>query len=201
MTDDLRKNALPPTNEDTIGPYFPIYFRDKTLEDLTSLGEGVVGGPQGTQIIIRGRVFDRHGNLANGVLLEIWQANAKGVYRSPANAGHPDVDPWFNGYGRQRTATGEYAFRTIKPGAASGRAPNITFTIFSDGINRIVTQMFFEHQPENDGDPVLNVLGPDDQARLIARHDGRTADGAEVYLFDIVMAGDNETPFFDDLES
>ena len=32
MTADLRKNALPPTNEAPIGPYFPIYFRDEPLE-------------------------------------------------------------------------------------------------------------------------------------------------------------------------
>jgi hypothetical protein len=44
-------------------------------------------------------------------------------------------------------------------------------------------------------------LDAEDQARSMARHDGRTVDGAEVYLFDVVMAGPGETPFFDDLES
>jgi protocatechuate 3,4-dioxygenase beta subunit len=63
-----------------------------------------------------------------------------------------------------------------------------------------VTQMFFEGQPENSTDPILDAVG-DDAPKLIARHDGRTAKGEEVYLFDIIMAGDGETPFFDDLES
>jgi protocatechuate 3,4-dioxygenase beta subunit len=197
---DAASNLLPATNEDTCGPYFPIYFADPALEDLTRFDPGVVGAAAGTAIILRGRVLDRHGELANGAVLEFWQANAKGVYRTPATEGHADIDPWFHGYGRMRTASGAYEFRTILPGAAPGRAPNITITIFSDGINRIVTQVFFDGQAGNDSDPVLQAVG-DDAPKLIARHDGRTASGAEVYVFDIVMAGPGETPFFDDLES
>jgi protocatechuate 3,4-dioxygenase beta subunit len=146
-------------------------------------------------------VLDRHGDLANGVVMEFWQANAKGVYRNPSSAGHPDIDPWFDGYGRLRSDTGAYKFRTIMPGASADRAPNITVTIFSDGINRIVTQIFFADQPGNDTDPLLSALDDADRPKLIARHDGRTVDGAEVYLLDIIMAGDGETPFFDDFES
>lgn len=199
MRPDL-KNALPPTNEDTSGPYFPIYFAMPELEDLTHVADGVVGAAHGTPVILRGRVLDRHGDLAHGAILEFWQANAKGIYRTPATAEHPDIDPWFHGYGRLRTASGEYEFRTILPGAAPNRAPNITVTIFSDGISRIVTQMFFEGQSANDTDPVLQAVG-NDAPKLIARHDGRTSKGEEVYVFDIIMAGPDETPFFDDLES
>jgi protocatechuate 3,4-dioxygenase beta subunit len=199
MTSEMA-NVLPATNEDTSGPYFPIYFEMPHWEDLTRVGAGVVGSAEGTPIILRGRILDRHGDLAHGAILEFWQANAKGVYRTPATVEHDDIDPWFHGFGRLRTASGEYEFRTILPGASTGRAPNITITIFSDGISRIVTQMFFEGQPENSTDPILDAVG-DDAPKLIARHDGRTAKGEEVYLFDIIMAGDGETPFFDDLES
>lgn len=197
---DLASNLLPATNEDTCGPYFPIYFADPSLEDLTQIDAGLVGQAAGRPIFLRGRVLDRHGELANGAILEFWQANAKGVYRTPDTEDHADIDPWFHGYGRQRTASGAYEFKTIMPGAAQGRAPNITITIFSDGISRIVTQMFFDDQDGNDTDPVLQAVG-DDARKLIARHDGRTASGAEVYIFDIILAGDGETPFFDDLES
>lgn len=197
---DPASNLLPATNEDTCGPYFPIYFANAALEDLSRVDAGVVGHAEGTPIILRGRILDRHGELANGAVLEFWQANAKGVYRTPATAGHDDIDPWFHGYGRLRTASGAYEFKTIMPGAEEGRAPNITITIFSDGINRIVTQMFFGDQAGNDSDPVVQAVG-DDAPKLMARHDGRTASGAEVYVFDIVMAGEGETPFFDDLES
>ncbi|WP_434713528.1 hypothetical protein NMA58_24700 (plasmid) [Rhizobium sp. YTUHZ045] len=195
------ENALKPTNEDTCGPYFPIYFGDESLEDLTCIHPGVIGGASGQHVILRGRVLDRHGDLANGVVMEFWQANSKGVYRTPITAGHPDIDPWFYGYGRLRSVSGEYSFRTILPGAAGGRAPNITVTLFSDGISRIVTQIFFADQPGNDKDPLLLGLDDADRARLTARPDGRTVDGAEVYRLDIVMAGENETPFFDDFAS
>lgn len=201
MTTATGANALPPTNEDTVGPYFPIYFRDPQLEDLTRLDAGVVAGPEGQHIILRGRLFDRHGQLANGAIVEFWQANAKGVYRTPATEGHADLDPWFDGYGRLRSDTGAFDFRTILPGASDGRAPNITLTIFSDGISRVVTQVFFEGQSANETDPLLAALDEADRAKLIARHDGRTGDGAEVYVIDIIMAGDGETPFFDDFES
>ena len=91
------------------------------------------------------------------------------------------------------------------PGRSSadgiGRAPNITLTLFSDGISRIVTQIFFAGEAGNDEDPLLLSLPEPQRARLIARHDGRRSDGSEVYAIDIVMAGEDETPFFDDLSS
>lgn len=201
MTTPAGANSLPPTNEDTVGPYFPIYFRDSQLEDLTCRDPGVVAGPEGQHVILRGRVLDRHGDLANGVVMEFWQTNAKGIYRNPAHADHSDLDPWFDGYGRLRSASGEYSFRTIMPGATPGRAPNITVTIFSDGINRVVTQVFFDGAEGNDTDPLLATLNETERTKLIARHDGRTVDGAEVYRLDIIMAGDGETPFFGDIES
>ena len=196
-----RRNQLAATNEDTCGPYFPIYFEDERLADLTKLHHGLVVEPKGERIILRGRVLDRHGLLANGVVMEFWQANAKGVYRNPEHADDPHLDPWFDGFGRIRTASGAYSFKTIMPGSVAGRAPHITITLFSDGINRIVTQVFFDEQTANEGDPLLQSLADDDVPRLIAKYDGQAADGTKVYVFDIIMAGDNETPFFDDLES
>jgi protocatechuate 3,4-dioxygenase beta subunit len=201
MSKEQRANALPPTNEDTCGPYFPLYFADGALEDLTRIHPGVVAGASGRHIILRGRVLDRHGNLAHGVVMEFWQANARGIYRTPRTEGHPDIDPWFDGYGRLCSRGGDYSFRTIMPGPVPGRAPNITVTLFSDGINRIVTQVFFAGHPANDGDPLLKELNAEDRARLMARRDGTAADGTEIYRLDIVMAGENETPFFDDIES
>ena len=201
MTHDDEGDVLPPTNEDTIGPYFPIYFRDDTLEDLSRVHPGLSVRPKGQTIVLGGGVFDRHGDLASGVLLEFWQANARGVYRTPANADHPDLDPWFDGFGRIRTSDGRFSLRTIKPGAVAGRAPNITITVFSDGIRRVVTQVFFEDEAVNATDPLLLSLPEEERERLVARRDVRIVDGAEVYHLDIILSGDGETPFFDDLQS
>jgi len=41
MTQETGQKTLLPTNEDTTGPYFPIYFRDESLEDLTRVDAGV----------------------------------------------------------------------------------------------------------------------------------------------------------------
>jgi protocatechuate 3,4-dioxygenase beta subunit len=201
VTREPGANVLLPTNEDTCGPYFPSCFSDESLEDLTRVHPGVVAVAAGRPIILRGRVLDRHGSLANGVVMDFWQANAKGIYRTPRTEHHPDLDPWFDGYGRLRSASGEYSFRTIMPGGAPGRAPNITVTLFSDGISRIVTQMFFAGHPANERDPLLLALGEEDRTRLMARRYGLASDGAEIHRFDIVMAGERETPFFDDIES
>jgi protocatechuate 3,4-dioxygenase beta subunit len=87
------------------------------------------------------------------------------------------------------------------------RAPHLRLTIFASGIDRLVTQLFFDDEPLNASDPVL--LGIPDlevRSRLIAV---RASLGAEArtdvgerrrpeYAIDIVLRGDRETPFFDD---
>ena len=74
------------------------------------------------------------------------------------------------------------------------RAPHLRFMIFASGIDRIVTQIFFEGEPLNETDPVLQCIhDPAVRRRLIARHEG-----AGDYTLDVVMRGENETPFFDD---
>ena len=199
MQPSTQFDLLKPTNEDTVGPYFPINFSDPLLEDLSRFESGITAQPQGDPIILKGRLLDRFGELANGTLVEFWQANAKGVYRSPKHEGNSDIDPWFWGYGRIRTESGEFEFKTIMPGPCAGRAPNITITLFSDGISRIVTQIFFANQVGNASDPLLQSLSHADQVKLIARHDGEADCGSKIYTIDIVMAGENEIPFFDDL--
>jgi protocatechuate 3,4-dioxygenase alpha subunit len=195
----------PATNEDTCGPYYPIPFCDDDRMDLVRFHPALVHRAAGRPIVLRGRFLDLYGDLAAGVLVEFWQANAAGLYRTPANAGHPDLDPWFDGYARCRANDGRFELCTVMPGRSSadgiGRAPNITLTLFSDGISRIVTQIFFAGEAGNDEDPLLLSLPEPQRARLIARHDGRRSDGSEVYAIDIVMAGEDETPFFDDLSS
>ncbi len=197
MTHSNKKiNRLIPTNEDTIGPYYPISFCDGDSIDMATTKNGIIFKPEGEQIKVNGCVRDINGNLANGVLLEFWQANAKGVYRTPDNINDPDIDPWFTGYGRYRTMDGNFTLKTIKPGRCGDRAPNITLTIFSDGIMRVVTQLFFENDPANDQDPLLQVVPEDLRERLMIK---KTKENE--YFIEIIMAGENETPFFDDLLS
>ncbi|MDG1858632.1 MAG: hypothetical protein P8I94_05995, partial [Emcibacteraceae bacterium] len=139
---------------------------------------------------------DINGNLANGALLEFWQPNANGIYRTPDNESHPKLDPWFTGYARHRTKEGNFTLTTVKPGANGDRAPNITLTIFSDGIMRVVTQLFFDGEAANEKDPLLLSIPEKMRERLMIKNSGDST-----YEIEIIMAGENETPFFDDFLS
>ncbi|MEO1001188.1 MAG: protocatechuate 3,4-dioxygenase subunit alpha [Pseudomonadota bacterium] len=192
-------NRLPATCEDTVGPYYPVPFLDGDRMDLSVVHPGLSVRPSGEVVELRGRVLDINGALATGVLLEFWQADAAGRFREPG--GDAEVDPHFEGFARCRVE-GAFTLRTIRPGRIAGgagelpRAPHITLTIFSDGISRVVTQIFFEDDTD---DPVLASLPEDLRPRLVARRTGEEAAGAPVYALDIRMAGEGETPFFDDL--
>ncbi|WP_312808211.1 protocatechuate 3,4-dioxygenase subunit alpha [Agrobacterium cavarae] len=167
------------------------------------LGSGKLYDDQatGTRITIRGTVFDGGGYALKDALVEIWQADAQGLYNSPSEtAGAPD--PHFAGWGRSPgdMDTGEFLFETIKPGRVpfkDGRfmAPHITFWIVARGINiGLHTRMYFpEEDAANVADPVLARIEHKDRVpTLIAKPDGENA-----YRFDIRLQGDGETVFFD----
>ena len=149
-------------------------------------------------------MFDINRKLATGVVLEFWQADANGMMRGPHNIGSPALDPAFDGFARCRV-DGKYCLKTIMPGelapevaGEAARAPFINITIFSDGFSRLVTQAFFEGQSRNAIDPVLQAAPEPVQSRLVATRLNEELDGVPVYVFDIVLAGDGETPFFND---
>ena len=63
-----------------------------------------------------------------------------------------------------------------------------------------MTQIFFDDEPLNASDPVLASIGdPVVAARLIAKR-RRALDkrAAAEYAVDVVLRGEDETPFFDD---
>ncbi len=177
-----------PTGEATIGPFFPPRYVDAGANDLT-LFEGRKA--KGEAIEIRGRVLQEDGAALENLVLEIWQTDAKGIYRHPADPRHAQADADFLGWGRTVTdAGGEYVFRTIRPGATEGRAPHINFMVMYSGLMRILkTTMYFTHEM----DVVLSAVPVSRRELLIAKKQG--PDG---YRFDIRLRGENETPFFDD---
>ena len=159
----------------------------------------------GERIRLEGQVFDGLGLPLRDVLIEIWQADANGVYPSTADIQDKVVDPNFLGWGRTGAdfETGFWSFNTIKPGAVPGRkgttqAPHIALIIFARGINiGLNTRVYFEDEAEaNAQDPVLNGIewAPRRQT-LIAKREER--DGEVVYRFDIHIQGEDETVFLD----
>lgn len=154
----------------------------------------------GTPIAITGRVLDGTGTPLKDALIEIWQADAAGLYNSPSEL-RGSADPNFPGWGRCATdgETGEYRFETIKPGRVPFRdgrlmAPHISFWIVARGINLgLNTRMYFgDEEKANAEDPVLARI----EHRMRVSTLIAAADGGN-YRFDIHLQGEKETVFFD----
>jgi protocatechuate 3,4-dioxygenase beta subunit len=200
--------AVPFTPEATIGPFYPGVFVAQAPADLSVVAPLLTHRPQGQPLIFTGRFFDSLARPVPSLILEFWQANAHGRYRHPQDNSASPLDPQFEGFARLRTdADGAFRFATIKPGPHAVRqgsrlvrAPHLRLTIFASGIDRLITQVFFEDEPLNDCDPVLNsIADPVTRSRLIAKRQsaGQSA-GVLAYALDFILRGDGETPFFDD---
>lgn len=185
------KRRLIPTGEATTGPFFPPRYIDPGANDLTQLGDRKADGEV---IEIAGVVRQEDGAPLDNLILEIWQADAKGVYRHPADPRHRQADPKFSGWGRAATdRAGRYAFRTIRPGAPEGRARHVNFMLMFSGLMRILkTTMFFPGEAY-ESDPVYRAVPKARRSLLVAKEE---APGR--YRFDLRLRGAHETPFFDD---
>jgi protocatechuate 3,4-dioxygenase, alpha subunit len=190
----------------TAGPYVHIGLAPgaagfKTFD--TELGQMIApDGVPGTRIRVEGLVIDGTGAPVKDVLLEVWQADANGIYPHPEDPRAAECAPGFRGWGRIITDfdSGLWAFDTIKPGAVAGRAgrmqaPHISFWIVARGINvGLNTRMYFpENTDANAADGVLNsVEQPARRQTMVA-----VQTGPDTYRFDIRLQGDNETVFMD----
>lgn len=193
------------TPSQTIGPFFGVGLVRPGDEDL-ACKQPRGARAEGTPIIIQGQVMDENGKPVRKALIEVWQANRWGKYEHPDDTTQAPLDPNFKGWGRALTdSQGRYTFRSIKPGAYPNpgydnwmRPPHVHFSLFAAGLmQRLITQMYFPGEEYNDIDPILN--GVEDlraRASLIARRMPDEPEGTQVYQFDIVLRGSQETPFF-----
>ncbi|ATG42134.1 protocatechuate 3,4-dioxygenase subunit alpha [Phaeobacter sp. BS52] len=211
--------SLKETPSQTAGPYVHIGLAPGAAGfDIyeTELGQDIAGPEaKGQRIRIEGRVLDGTGAPLKDVLIEVWQANAKGIYahrETPQPEGkQQQVEAGFQGWGRVISDfdTGDWQFETVKPGPVRGRdgqmmAPHINLWIVARGINvGLNTRLYFEEEQEaNRNDPVLKLI--EQTARrstLLARRKGQADTGTAatplVYRFDIHLQGPDETVFFD----
>ena len=204
-----RLTTLKESPSQTAGPYIHIGATPNWVE-ITGVWDEDLGlvlvGPEtkGERILVKGRIFDGSGHPIKDALVEIWQADADGLYNSPEEK-RGKADPTFAGWGRQPTdgSTGEYRFETIKPGRVpykDGRlmAPHITFWIVARGINvGLHTRLYFgDEEAANAECPVLAWIERKHRVpTLIASRSEEN--GMPTYTFDIHLQGDNETVFFD----
>ena len=192
------------------------------------LGRDIAGpNAKGQRIRVEGVVIDGMGSPVKDVLLEVWQANANGIYAHPEGGGA--VEDGFRGWGRVITdfATGEWGFDTVKPGPVRARvklgsgvsdrvaeadpdwqgrmeshapmAPHINFWIVSRGINiGLNTRMYFDdEEAANAADPVMNLIEWENRRATLLAKRAGERDGVPLYRFEIRLQGDNETVFFD----
>jgi len=191
----------PFTPEATIGPFYPGAFVGGMPQDLWTVAPLVAHHPEGQPIVVTLRFFDQARQPVPSLVVEFWQANAHGRYRHALDRSAAPLDPQFEGFARLRSDdAGTLTFHSIKPGARAPRAPHLRLTIFASGIDRLVTQIFFDDEPLNASDRVLASIGdPVVADRLIAKRTRLTdAASPREYALDVVLRGDGETPFFDD---
>ena len=205
----MPKEKLFPTPSCTVGPFFPTHYFGAVDNDLTVARSAGGKRAQGQKIYIGGNVFEANRVPRWNGIVEIWQPDASGRFAHPNDPEHAKADPDFMGWGRRATEDdGYYDFITVKPGSykdpltGAMRAPHINVSIMSSGLmRRLVTTFFFPGEALNEGDPVFNAI-PDAAVReRIVLKPERLAPApadATAYRLDIVLQGDDETPFFVD---
>lgn len=188
-----------------------------------------IAGPnaKGERIRVEGVVIDGTGSPVKDVLIEVWQANADGIYARP-DAPRP-VEEGFRGWGRVITdfATGEWGFDTVKPGPVNPRrkmqsgvsdrvrdthpdwlgrsdeshapmAPHLNLWIVARGINiGLNTRMYFEDEAEANAADPVLNLIEWENRRATLIARRSERDGKPVYRFEIRLQGEDETVFFD----
>ena len=198
-------DVLKETPSQTAGPYVHIGLMPNFVgvhgahaEDLG--GRMINDKTKGERITIEGRVIDGGGEPLRDCVVEIWQADAAGLYPSPSES-RGTADPNFTGWGRAAAdpQSGEFRFETIKPGRVpfpDGRmqAPHLSLWIIARGINvGLNTRLYFGDEAEaNAADPILARIEQRSRIQtLIARRSGNR------FALDIHLQGPDETVFFD----
>lgn len=175
----------------TIGPFF-----DFALTANEALG--CLAGAQvtGQRIRLRLRLLDGAGEPVPDGMIELWQADANGVYNHPGDPRQSSADPAFTGFGRLASSTdGVCLFETIRPGRASDGAAHINVTVFARGLlGHLTTRVYFADDAALGTDPVLALVPAERRPTLLAVQDA--ADSGQWNL-DIHLQGEHETVFFD----
>jgi|SRR5882724_5093920 len=185
------------TPSQTVGPFFSFGL---TTEKCCVRN---IAGPQakGERVLLTCRVLDGDGVGVPDAMVEIWQADADGIYNHPEDSRQKIVDPECAGFGRMGTGEdGSCEFETIKPGRVPGvggveQAPHLNLAVFARGmLKQLYTRVYFTGDPANDQDPVLALVPKDRHKSLMARSDSAKKSR---WHFDVLLLGENETVFFD----
>jgi hydroxyquinol 1,2-dioxygenase len=136
------------------------------------LGADLCRNGIGAPVVVRGQVRGASGLALAGAEVEVWHANAEGLYENQ----DPDSQPEHNLRGRfQADAEGRFHFRTVRPGGYSlpddgpvgqlarrlglslDRPAHIHFAVTAAGHRRLVTAIFDGSDPAIDRDALFAV--------------------------------------------
>lgn len=182
--------ALDLTPSQTEGPYYPARRPAEVDPDLTRIGAGKAA--KGDTLAIKGRVVDAAGKPVAGAKVEIWQADAGGIYMHPGDRRTAGRDPDFQFYGETVSdAAGAFAFRTIVPGEYDTRPRHIHARITPPGAPALTTQLYFKDDPRLSRDGIARSLGRRiDQLLLDAKRvDGGSGGALEASISIVVATG------------
>ena len=177
------------TPAQTEGPFYPITEQVDKDADLTQI-EGQTGSASGEVIVVEGLVLDDAGAPIPDAVVDVWQANAGGRYSHEADPNPVALDPNFQGWAILKSdAEGRYRFKTVRPGAYPvnetwTRPPHIHFKVSRRGYREITTQMYFDGEPLNDIDSILNGFSEDIREDLVAKQASTRA----AFQFNVVLA-------------
>ncbi|MBL4655167.1 MAG: hypothetical protein JKY33_05030 [Bacteroidia bacterium] len=164
------------TTDDILGPF---YRKDApTRTDLN------VNNKTGTELKISGNVYGEDcATPLNDAKIEIWHADDSGEYDNSTD------DFEFRGVVNS-DSNGKYEFLTIVPGhylnGDTNRPSHIHFKITASDHEELVTQLYFEGDPDIDDDPWAS--DKDAEERIITLNED--SDGNKSGTFDIKMMPD-----------
>jgi len=150
--------ALTRTPKQTEGPFYPDKLPLDTDNDLIIMNNGVTPAV-GEVAWLSGRILDERGDPVRNALVEIWQADANGVYIHTKSGKAAKRDGNFQGFGRFLTgSSGEYLFRTIKPVPYRPRTPHIHLAVRIKGKKELITQGYVKGHEMNANDMVYKAI-------------------------------------------
>ena len=119
----------------------------------------------GQRLVISGVVKTEECRPLAGAILDLWQANDRGLYSTGASDG-------FNLRGKvQAGADGHYAFQTILPGAYGGRPRHIHLTVRHPNAAELTTQIYFQGDERARNEDPARVLALSGTTELAATFD------------------------------
>lgn len=163
-----------------------------------AMGQSICRDGRGETLRVGGTVRSAAGAGIGGARLDVWQANAEGLYENQ----EPDQQPDFNLRGRLRAdPQGRFSFYSIRPGGYSlpvdgpvgrllksvglplERPAHINLRVSAEGFETLTTQVFDGADPAIDRDAIFGVrpelLG---HFHRETTEDGRTAHSLEINL-------------------